>query len=288
MNDSEIQAFWSRYPCGERLIGGIEKYGDKYEAFFSDYDRFRYAKEPHIINCLDGIDFKDKRTLEIGLGLGADSEQIIRRGAIWSGIDLTSESVERVRIRLTLRRLPFDVLTQGSVLALPFDSNSFDIVFAHGVLHHVPNIDQAQREIFRVLKPDGELIVMLYSKISLNYLLSICVVRRLGLLAIYFANCLLNYSPEGIYRQHLDNARRMGIWRYLNMNNFIHKNTDGPLNPYSKVYTLRAVRKHFSDFKIARAYKRFMHAPPLPVSWLPLEKLLGWHLWVHMRPLSKS
>jgi hypothetical protein len=27
-----------------------------------------------------------------------------------------------------------------------------------------------------------------------------------------------------------------------------------------------------------------MHAPPLKISWLPLEGLLGWHLWVWMKP----
>jgi hypothetical protein len=27
-----------------------------------------------------------------------------------------------------------------------------------------------------------------------------------------------------------------------------------------------------------------MHAPPLPVGWLPLQRQLGWHLWVHLKP----
>ena len=51
------------------------------------------------------------------------------------------------------------------------------------------------------------------------------------------------------------------------MNTFIHHNTDGPGNPYSKVYGLREVRQDFPFFHIVRAYKRWMHAPPLPVSW---------------------
>jgi hypothetical protein len=47
---------------------------------------------------------------------------------------------------------------------------------------------------------------------------------------------------------------------------------------------MNLVRKQFSDFEVTKVYKRFMHAPPLPVRWLPLEKQVGWHLWVHMRP----
>lgn len=225
MKESEIQEFWQRNPCGSDLVGGPGKYSQNYETFFTDYDRYRYITESHILRCLDSVDFKGKNTLEIGLGQGADSEQIIRRGGVWSGVDLTTESVERTQIRLKLRQLPFKKLKQGSVLDLPFDDKSFDIVFSHGVLHHVPEIDRAQREIFRVLRPNGELVVMLYAKWSLNYCLSIFFIRRIGLVALY----LMNHNMGGIYSQHLANSRRMGLLRYLRMNHFIHKNTDGPL-----------------------------------------------------------
>jgi hypothetical protein len=70
------------------------------------------------------------------------------------------------------------------------------------------------------------------------------------------------------------------------MGNFIHRNTDGPDNPYSKVYGLREVREDFPSFRIAHAYKRWMHGPPLPVSRLPLGRLMGWHLWVHLKPIK--
>jgi len=283
MKESDIKTFWEAHPCGEMQVGGLKKYRDNYEAFFADYDNFRYRKESHILRCLDGIDFKGKRTLEIGLGQGADAEQIIRRGAVWSGIDLTRESVERVRMRLTLRELPHNELKEGTALALPFADNSFDIIFSSGVLHHIPEIKRVQSEVSRVLRPDGELIVMLYAKWSLNYLLSISVARRLGLIALHLASC----DPGGIYSRHLANVRGTGLWRYLKMSNFIHKNTDGPDNPYSKVYSLTSVKSDFPSFKIVRAYKQFMYAPPLPIRWLPLERLLGWHLWVHLKKSGK-
>eukprot|EP00456_Euglypha_rotunda_P038462 TRINITY_DN2956_c0_g1_i8.p1 TRINITY_DN2956_c0_g1~~TRINITY_DN2956_c0_g1_i8.p1 ORF type:complete len:290 (-),score=40.90 TRINITY_DN2956_c0_g1_i8:409-1278(-) len=284
MHETEIQNFWNQNPCGDMQVGGLEQRRGDYEAFFSDYDRFRYRKEAHIIRCLDGIDFKGKRVLEIGLGQGADSEQIIKRGALWSGLDLTPESVNRVKTRLSLRQLPHQAIKQGSVLQIPYEDASFDIVFSHGVLHHVPDILTAQSEIRRVLKPEGELIAMLYARWSMNYLVSIGVVRRLGLIAL----SVTNRNPGGIFGQHLANARKEGLGRYLRMDNFVHKNTDGPLNPYSKVYDLNRIREDFPDFEILRSYKRFMHAPPLPVRSLPLDGLLGWHLWAHMRPSSKS
>ncbi len=280
MDEQAIHDFWNAHPCGDEQIGGLESHRGDYEAFFQSYDRFRYRREEHILRCLDAIDFQGRQVLEIGTGLGADAEQMIRRGATWSGLDLTAESVSRVRTRFELRGLPYRAFEQGSVLKIPYPERSFDIVFSHGVLHHVPDIDTAQREIHRVLRPDGELIVMLYAKWSLNYLVAIAVARRLGLAALYLAG----RHPGGIYGQHLANARAAGLWNYLRLDRFLSRNTDGPLNPYSRVYDVRTVRKVFTEFRVVRAYKRFMHAPPLPVSRLPLGSLLGWHLWVHLRP----
>lgn len=280
MKEDDIKHFWNLHPCGDSYAGGPAKYRGDYEKFFSKYDSFRYRKEAHILRCLDKIDFNNKHVLEIGLGQGADAEQIIKRGALWSGIDLTPESVERVKARFALRHVPYQALKEGSVLGIPFEAKTFDIVFSHGVLHHVPEIRSAQREIHRVLKRDGELIVMLYAKWSLNYVVSISVLRRLGLLVLYLANL----NSKEIYNRHLENVRTVGLFRYLRMKNFIHKNTDGPLNPYSKVYDLSAVAEDFPNFKVIRSYKQFMHAPPLPVGWLPLQRILGWHMWVHLKP----
>ena len=284
MRESDIYAFWDRHPCGEKFVGGSDRYRGDYEKFFSEYDSYRYRTEGHILGCLDDLDLRDKQLLEVGLGQGADSEQLIRRGARWSGLDLTPESIARVRTRLSLRHLPFVALKQGSVLEIPYPDNSFDMVYSHGVLHHVPDIHQAQREIWRVLKPGGELVVMMYAKNSLNYRLSIAVVRRLGLLVLY----TLKLDPGGMAGQHLANARATGIWRYLRLDNFIHRNTDGPGNPYAKVYDVPTLRRDFPQFEVTRSYKRFMHAPPLPVGWLPLAGLLGWHLWAHLRPVGKA
>jgi SAM-dependent methyltransferase len=226
------------------------------------------------------MDVAGKRTLEIGIGQGAESEQLIRRGARWSGLDLTQESASRVGLRLMLRRLPYESIKVGSALRIPYDTASFDVVFSHGVLHHVPDIRVAQSEIHRVLKRDGRLVVMLYAKYSLNYLLSICLLRRLGLMGFYF----LRPSAGGIYGAHLARAREHGLMRYMRMSNFIHRNTDGPDNPYSKVYSGAELRRDFPDFRIMRAHKEYLHAPPLNVHGLPGASLLGWHLWVHMAP----
>jgi hypothetical protein len=127
---------------------------------------------------------------------------------------------------------------------------------------------------------------MLYAKHSLNFLVSIALVRRVGLLGLYAASQAA-IDVGGIYGQHVDNARREGLLRYLRMKNFVHRSTDGPSNPYTKVDTAAEVRRIFHLFEIERIHKELMHAPPLPVHRLPFARILGWHLWVHLRPAGR-
>jgi ubiquinone/menaquinone biosynthesis C-methylase UbiE len=282
MQETEVAAFWQTHPCGDELIGGlVETYQGDYETFFADYDRARYKLESHIPRCLDRLSVSGQRVLEIGLGQGSESEQLIRRGAIWTGIDLTAEAVARVRARLRIHKLSFDDVWQGSATAIPAADDQFDLVFSHGVLHHVPDIQAAQREIHRVLHPKGRLIVMLYSRRSLNYQLSIRILRRAALLIAW---PLRRHARPGLLADHLATAQREGLGNYLQMDRFIHANTDGPESPFARVYNLAEVRRDFPLFEVFDAHQHYMHAPPLPVHGWPGAGVMGWHLWVEMAP----
>jgi SAM-dependent methyltransferase len=286
MDELTVQRFWQEHACGDGQVGGLhEHFRGDYEKFFTVYDGFRYQNERHLPACIEALNVGGKRLLEIGLGEGSDSELLIRQGARWSGVDLTAESIERVRTRLMLRDLPYEELRQGSVLQLPFADSSFDMVFSHGVLHHVPDIAQAQREIHRVLRPGGELVIMMYARWSLNYLVSIGLFRRVALLASFPLARLGVLQPtagKGMLEAHIGNAKDIGLFRYLQLKEFVHHNTDGPYNPYATVYDRRRIEQSFPSFIVTRTYKRFMHAPPLPVHGLPGASVMGWHLWAHL------
>ena len=282
MQETEVTAFWQDHPCGDDSMGGLlQAYHGDYEAFFVAYDQARHQIESHIPGRLDQLDLDGARVLEIGLGQGSESEQLIRRGARWTGLDVTEEAVARVRARLQLHQLPFDDVRRGSVTAIPADDDAFDLVFSHGVLHHVPDILAAQREIDRVLRPGGGLVVMLYARRSLNYQFSIRVVRRAALLAVWPVR---RHIRSGLLAEHLTNAEREGLLPYLRMDRFVHANTDGPESPFARVYNLAEVRRDFPLFEVTNAHQHYMHAPPPPVHGWPGGGVLGWHLWVEMRP----
>jgi hypothetical protein len=113
------------------------------------------------------------------------------------------------------------------------------------------------------------------------------LIRRAALLAAFplaRAGILKPAPDRGMLPAHLHNAMKMGLFRYLRLDEFVHHNTDGPANPYALVYDRKRVEQDFPSFRVRRIYKRFMHAPPLPVHRLPGETIVGWHLWVHLTP----
>jgi SAM-dependent methyltransferase len=106
------------------------------------------------------------RVLEYGCGGGSDAMSYLRRGCtIWYA-DIVPENVEAARRRIEQAGLTAP--SYGLVLersdALPLPPGYFDVVNAHGVLHHIEEPVPVLRALRRVLKPGGYLYVMLYTE----------------------------------------------------------------------------------------------------------------------------
>jgi ubiquinone/menaquinone biosynthesis C-methylase UbiE len=287
-SEIEIKKFWDENPVGSNFV--------EYEQnprFYQNYDEFRYKTEGHILEEFDQIDFKNKKVLEIGLGQGADSMQIIDRGGIYYGIDITEESVRRVKERFEIFNRPFQEISVGNAVQIKYGDNNFDIVYSHGVIHHSPDIKKIVAEIYRVLKPGGKAIIMLYHKNSFNYHISIRIFRRAGLLLLwpfpFLVKPIAKITGESKERinKHKENMRKYGF-SYLRMKNFIHRSTDGPDNIYSSVWTKKSAAFLFKRFKQLVMRVHFLNQRHL----LGLQYLLptgikkqisnryGWHLWI--------
>ena len=104
----------------------------------------------------------------MGFGAGTDFIQWLRAGARVSGIDLTEEALANVRHRIAVYGLPQpESLQVADAETLPFPANTFDLGYSWGVLHHTPNTPKALAELVRVVRPGGEIKVMLYNRHSL-------------------------------------------------------------------------------------------------------------------------
>src|SRR3954470_14027990 len=97
------------------------------------------------------------RALEIGAGTGYFSLNVKRAGLIG---ELTCTDISQGMLDAlsgTAGRLGLQVETVCTdAERLPFPDNSFDLVFGHAILHHIPDLDAAFAEFRRVLRPGGQ------------------------------------------------------------------------------------------------------------------------------------
>jgi ubiquinone/menaquinone biosynthesis C-methylase UbiE len=96
------------------------------------------------------------RGLEIGAGTGYFSLNLLRAEAVESVV-ATDISPGMLRaLSASAEELGLSVETVAcEAAALPFEDDSFDLVFGHAVLHHLPDLGAALREFARVLRPGG-------------------------------------------------------------------------------------------------------------------------------------
>lgn len=96
------------------------------------------------------------RVLDLGCGRGERSVDLLRRGAVVDGIDISP--VYTSQAEAAARAAGFDddrfTFVAGDAHRLPYDDATFDLVVGDGILHHL-DLDVALGEIHRVLKPGG-------------------------------------------------------------------------------------------------------------------------------------
>jgi SAM-dependent methyltransferase len=94
--------------------------------------------------------------LEIGAGTGYFSLNLLQLGLIERATAIDISPGMLARLSATAQELGLEVETVASdAERLPFDDASFDFVFGHAVLHHIPDLERAFAEFARVLRPGG-------------------------------------------------------------------------------------------------------------------------------------
>lgn len=133
--------------------------------------RFGYFEDV-LLNRL-GFDPSGKKTLDIGSGGGLLAEEFARLGCRVTGIDPSEASLITARSHAEQSGLDIAYL-QATGEDLPFEDETFDIVYCCDVLEHVNDLDLVIAETARVLKPGG---IYLYDTINRTFLSKLILIK---------------------------------------------------------------------------------------------------------------
>ena len=138
-----------------------------YDEFSAWYEKARHRGYHALLDDLE-VDLlrgyaAHADVLEIGCGTGLLLERVaeVSRSAV--GVDLSPGMLQGAVAR------GLDVV-QADAVALPFASESFDLVFSFKVLAHIESIREALKEAARVTRPGGVMLLEFYNPLSLRYL----------------------------------------------------------------------------------------------------------------------
>jgi SAM-dependent methyltransferase len=163
----EIERYWSASPCnirhGTAPVGSLE--------WSRQVTERKYFVEPHIPGFAQFERWKNKRVVEIGCGIGTDSIEFLRSGAILSAVDISMES-----LKLARKRVKEEIGEWLNTCFFPMDAeerlpgHDVDLVYSFGVLHHTPHPKKVLMLAHERMADDGELRIMLYAKWSIKNL----------------------------------------------------------------------------------------------------------------------
>lgn len=191
----EVERWWDENPFtlgvatndyeNNDLVGRIpfekmdKNYFNKIESKFHKHHGSvaQYANKPLLSNLIDFDFIKGKKVLDIAIGSGLHTVTFAKAGAIVTGIDLTQYAVMQTKKNLEVNNLDNVEILQMDAQNMSFKNNTFSLVNAWGCLMHMPDTEKAINEIYRVLKPGGQVLAYMYNRDSWPFWFNIFLLR---------------------------------------------------------------------------------------------------------------
>lgn len=240
------KAFWEsapmRYDWREKIgfaEGTKEFFEEIDKRFFMNVWPFMPWRRIPFDSLIPFEDLVSKDVLEVGVGMGSHANLIAAHANSYTGIDLSEYAVKMSSARMELAQRVANI-RQMDAEQMEFADSTFDLVWSWGVIHHSSDTRRVLREVHRVLKPGGRVVLMVYNRGWWNY---------------YTCGGLIN----GIFRG--------GVFKYGSIAKAIQAHTDGALARY---YSVRSFRRLTSEgFRVESAVVMGAKTDvfPIPSGW---------------------
>jgi ubiquinone/menaquinone biosynthesis C-methylase UbiE len=154
--------------------------------------------------------------LEVGVGTGKNFPYY-QKGADVTGLDIADKMLLHARLRAA--KLDFPVhLMEGDVQSLPFPENSFDMAIATFVFCSVPDPVLGLKELRRVVKPSGEILLLEHVRIDRPVIGFIMDIINPFILHFIGANINRNtVGNVGMAGLHIQKIEHLGFMKMVKM-----------------------------------------------------------------------
>ena len=158
-----VQDYWNARPCNIRH--STKEIGSK--KYFDDVETRKYLVEPHIPGFADFPKWEGKKVLEIGCGIGTDTINFARAGALVTAIEYSEESLKIAKQRAKVFDLPIKFYhADAEKLSKTVPVEKYDLIYSFGVIHHTPHPEKAISEVKKYMDKDSIFKIMVYNRNS--------------------------------------------------------------------------------------------------------------------------
>lgn len=213
-------------------------------------------------------DIKDKKVLELGCGLGEASVYFAKKGAKVTATDLSAGMLE-VAEKVAERHHTCINTVKCSADELPFEDNSYDMIYAANILHHV-DLEAVLKESCRVLKKGG--VFVSWDPLAHNPVINIY--RRMAAAVRTEDEHPLRISDLEIFRQHFRKIRYDGKWLLTNFI-FIKFFFIDRINPSKQRYWKLILKEHK---KLEKMYYQLENLDKHILKKFPYLKKYCWNI----------
>jgi SAM-dependent methyltransferase len=159
----EVKKFWDSRPCN--LKHSSKEIGSK--EYFEEVEKKKFFVEPHILNFTDFSKYNGKKVLDIGCGIGTAAINFAKNGAIYTGIELSEESLNLTKQRFKIYGYTGNFYSGNAEdLSSFLPEEKFDLIYSFGVIHHSPYPEKILKQITKYMNKESELKLMIYAKNS--------------------------------------------------------------------------------------------------------------------------